>query len=184
MRADARRNRERVLAAAREAFAEHGADLPVEEIARRAGVGVGTVYRHFPSKDALLDGLILDQFGAILAAAEEGLEKDDPWEAFNELIWFGAERQAADISLCDALFARKAVTQSPEVADLRVRLEGATEELVRRSQASGQMREDFEVVDLPLFFASMTGAIRSAHDNPGADWRRHLGFVLDGLKAT
>jgi AcrR family transcriptional regulator len=183
MRADARRNRERVLAAAREAFAEYGQDLPMDEIARRAGVGVGTVYRHFPSKEALLDGLIVDHFGIIMETAEEGLQGDDPWGSFQKAIWVGAERQGEDISLCEALFQRKAMSESNEVRELRERLEGATEELVRRSQAAGKLRKDFDIVDLPLFFAAMTGAIQMSRNYPQADWRRHLQRMIDGLAA-
>jgi AcrR family transcriptional regulator len=183
MRADARRNREKVLAAAREAFAEYGQELPMDEIARRAGVGVGTVYRHFPSKEALLDGLIVDHFGVIMETAEEGLASDDAWGAFQKAIWIGAERQAEDISLCEALFQRKAMAESNEVLQLRERLEGATEELVRRAQEAGKMRKDFDVVDLPLFFASMTGAIQMSRNYPDADWRRQLQRMIDGLAA-
>jgi AcrR family transcriptional regulator len=183
MRADARRNRERVLTCAREAFAEHGIDLQMEELARLACVGVGTVYRHFPSKEALLDALLADHFAMLATAANEALERDDPWEALCDVIRLGAERQAVDSSFCDAMWARKAVTTSPSFAALRVDLEDATAELIQRAQAAGDMRPDFTVDDLPMFFASLTGAVRSAHDHPELDWRRQLQFLLDGLKA-
>jgi AcrR family transcriptional regulator len=184
MRADARRNRERVLTAAREAFAEHGGELSMEELARRAEVGVGTLYRHFPSKGALLDALIVDNFGPLAEAAEAARDRDDPWQAFNELIWMGAEMQVRDIGACEAMMARKAQTQSDAVASVRARLEGAMAELIARSQAAGDMRPDFTPSDLPLFFASLTGALRTAHDHPDVDWRRHLQFQLDGLRAA
>jgi AcrR family transcriptional regulator len=183
LRADARRNRERVVTAAREAFAEHGVDLPMEELARRAGVGVGTVYRHFPSKEALLDALLVDHFAAIAANAQAALTRDDPWDAFCDCIRFGAERQAVDSSFCDAMFARKMESTNDAVVQVREDLESATEELIRRAQAAGDMRADFTPDDLPMFFASMSGAVRSAHDHPGLDWRRQLEFLLDGLRA-
>jgi AcrR family transcriptional regulator len=184
MRADARRNRERVLAVARAEFAEHGVELPMEELARRAGVGVGTVYRHFPSKEALLDALLVDHFAAIAANARAALDGDaDPWDAFCDCIRFGAERQAVDSSFCDAMFARKAVSQAPAVRAVRDDLEGATAELIVRAQAAGAMRADFTTDDLPMFFASLSGAVRTAHSHPELDWRRQLEFLLDGLRA-
>jgi AcrR family transcriptional regulator len=183
LRADARRNRERVLAVAREAFAENGVDLPMEELARRADVGVGTVYRHFPSKEALLDALLVDHFAAIAANAQEGLQRDDPWQAFTDCIRFGAERQAVDTSFCDAMFARKAASRSEAVLQVRHDLESATGELIRRCQDAGAMRKDFGPDDLPLFFGALTGAVRSAQEHPELDWRRQLEFLLDGLKA-
>ena len=81
LRADARRNRERVIAAARAVFAEHGRDAQMDDVARRAGVGVGTVYRHFPTKEALLVALALDAFERVVAEARRALENPDPWEA-------------------------------------------------------------------------------------------------------
>ncbi len=82
LRADARRNREKVLAAARAVFSEHGRDAQMDDVARRAGVGVGTVYRHFPTKEALIEALMVAAFETIAEAAEAALEIEDPWEAF------------------------------------------------------------------------------------------------------
>src|ERR1700756_2007672 len=81
LRADAARNRERVLAAAREAFAEYGRDAQMEDVARRAGVGVGTVYRHFATKEALVDALLETRFRQAMERAREALALEDPWEA-------------------------------------------------------------------------------------------------------
>jgi AcrR family transcriptional regulator len=85
LRADARRNREKVLAAARAEFSEHGRDAQMDEVARRAGVGVGTVYRHFPTKEALIEALMVDSFQMIAAEARAALEIEDPWEAFSKV---------------------------------------------------------------------------------------------------
>jgi AcrR family transcriptional regulator len=183
LRADARRNRERVITVAREAFAEHGVDLPMEELARRAGVGVGTVYRHFPSKEALLDALVIDHMTAIVANPRAALERDDAWEAFCDCIRFGADRQAVDSSFCDAMFARKEGSTDPDVLKVRHDLESATQELIQRAQDTGAMRPDFSADDLPMFFTTLSGAIRSAHDHPELDWRRQLEFLVDGLRA-
>jgi AcrR family transcriptional regulator len=182
-RADARRNRERVLLAARAAFAEFGVELPMDDLARRAGVGVGTLYRHFPNKDALLDALIVDHFGQIAAAARVAVTRDDAWDAFCELIWMGAERQAEDCAFCDTLAARKAISTSPDVAAVRAEVDRFIGQLIERAQAAGDMRSDFTIDDVPLLFASIAGATRSADGQPGLDWRRQVRFLLDGLRA-
>src|SRR3954462_534801 len=90
LRADARRNREKVLAAARAVFADEGVDAQMDDVARRADVGVGTVYRHFPTKDALLHALSDELFDVIAAHTRTLLELDDPWEAFQQTLWFAA----------------------------------------------------------------------------------------------
>jgi AcrR family transcriptional regulator len=161
-RADARRNRERVMAAARAAFAEAGADLPMEEIARSAGVGIGTVYRHFPNKEALL-------------------AKDDAWEAFRDMVREGAAAQAEDVAYCELVMARKPFSRSEAVAALREELDAETGKLLRRAKDEGGMREDFTREDMPVMFASIAGAIRSSRDESA--WKRQVEFALDGLRA-
>src|SRR5690349_23270979 len=91
LRADARRNREKVLAAARVVFAEHGAEAQMDDVARRAKVGVGTVYRHFPTKEALLTALSQDTFARIAERARGLLDLEDPWEAFTTMMWDAGE---------------------------------------------------------------------------------------------
>ena len=90
LRADARRNRERVLTAARAVFAEQGREAQMDDVARHAEVGVGTVYRHFPTKEALIEAVAIDSFERVTAKAQEALELDDPWEAFTSTLWSGA----------------------------------------------------------------------------------------------
>src|ERR1700754_5269914 len=96
LRADARRNRERVLTAARTVFAEHGREAQMDDVARRAGVGVGTVYRHFPTKEALVNALAVDLFGQLISAAREAYTLEDPWEAFTQALWAGGHLLASD----------------------------------------------------------------------------------------
>src|SRR4051794_25185236 len=103
LRADARRNRERVLMAAREVFGEQGREAQMDDVARRAMVGVGTVYRHFPTKEALIDSLVLETFERIIAVAVEQLEHaDQPWDALVRTMWAGAEMLAGDRSMSEA----------------------------------------------------------------------------------
>jgi AcrR family transcriptional regulator len=181
LRADARRNRERVIEAARGAFAEAGADLPMEEIARRAGVGIGTVYRHFPNKEALLDALLASQLALFVERTRTALNKDDAWEAFRDMVREGASAQADDMAFCELVMARKSVSRSEQVAELREQLEFETGKLLDRAKAEGRMRDDFAIGDVSVLFASIAGAIRSS-DSPDA-WRRQVEFALDGLRA-
>src|SRR5690349_10916702 len=101
LRADARRNRERVLEAARAVFAEHGRDAQMDDVAKKAGVGVGTVYRHFPTKEALIEALVVDSFQKIALRAEAALQADDAWDALASTLWAGAEILAADRALSE-----------------------------------------------------------------------------------
>src|SRR5215217_5750119 len=104
LRADARRNRERVLTAARDVFAEQGREAQMDDVARRAEVGVGTVYRHFPTKEALIDALVATAFERLLAVAkEQAAREDDPWDALVTTLWAGAEILAADRAVSEIM---------------------------------------------------------------------------------
>jgi len=107
LRADARRNREKVLAAARAVFSEQGVDAQMDDVARRADVGVGTVYRHFPTKEALLNALSDELFAVVAVYTRNLLTLDDPWEAFTRAMWFGAEKTAGDRAFAEILAATR-----------------------------------------------------------------------------
>ena len=182
LRADARRNRERVLISAREVFASHGYDAQVDEIARHAGVGVGTVYRHFPTKEALLEALVADSFERIGDAAVASLENPDPWDAFASVLWTGAEVLAANRGLTEALTIQPTFDQLP--ADHMVRVHEAMSEVIRRGQEAGVIRADLQGDDVPMLMCGVGAATRKPHSCGGTAWRRHMGIVLDGLRAT
>jgi len=179
LRADARRNRERVLAAARKAFATDGLDAQMDEIARRAGVGVGTVYRHFPTKEALLEALWQDKMERILELNREALQNPDPWGGLEQMFERGTEMQADDLGWCEAVGAMRpgglnATTAPPELLD-------ATNELLDRAKGAGALRKDFDFDDVSRVFCAMAGVISAQ----GPDAREpFLRVILDGLRAS
>jgi len=181
LRADARRNREKVLAAARAVFSEHGRDAQMDDVARRAGVGVGTVYRHFPTKEALIEALVVDSFQAIALRGEAALQMDDPWEAFASTLWAGAEIMAADRALSEVFASIPGAMEAamPTVDGLRETLE----EIMRRAKAAGALREDAVADDIPMIMCGIGSATKKQHACH-APWRRHLTIVLDGLRAS
>jgi AcrR family transcriptional regulator len=180
LRADARRNREKVLAAARAVFAEQGVDAQMDDVARRADVGIGTVYRHFPTKEALLNALSDEVFAVVAVYVRTLLTLDDPWEAFTRAMWFGAEKTAGDRAFTEILAAtRKFPPRTcPGKEDLLV----TTAELIDRCKAAGVMRQDAMVDDVGLLMCGVGSAAAMEHSVPDA-WRRHLAIVLDGLRA-
>jgi len=174
LRADARRNRERILDAARAVFSSKGRDAHLEDVARRAGVGVGTVYRHFPTKDALLEALAREQFDLLTRWAQEAEHEPDPWAAFHALMWRGAELQASDRALMEAVAEFK-----PSVAQQAEELHAATERLMHRAQAEGEMRADATGDDIRLMMCGLGSVMQMSGDG----WRRYLTVMLDGLRA-
>ena len=185
MRADARRNRDRILAAAREAFAEYGAETQMDDIAGRAQVGVGTLYRHFPTKDALTGELVKLKLAAFTARAREKFDTDErPFESFADLIREQAEVMQADASQHRMMFAltREAMKGvAPTAAGLR----DAVRQIIERAQAAGEMRPEVTEDDVRTFMCGL-GSMMAA-DAMGVmryDWRRALGFWLDGIRAV
>jgi AcrR family transcriptional regulator len=181
LRADARRNREKVLAAARAVFSEHGREAQIDDVARRAGVGVGTVYRHFPTKEALIEALMADAFQTIADEARRALEIEDPWEAFTTVLWRGAETMSADRAMSE-VFA--SITGPMESAMPTIgALTESMEIIMRRAQEAGVLRPDAMIDDIPMLMCGIGSATKKEHRCEGA-WRRHLSIVLDGLRAT
>jgi AcrR family transcriptional regulator len=180
LRADARRNREKVLAAARAVFAEQGVDAQMDDVARRADVGVGTVYRHFPTKEALLYALSDELFAVVAVHTRTLLTVEDPWEAFTRAMWFGAEKTAGDRAFTEILGATRTgpARTCPGKEDLLV----TVGELMDRCKAAGKMRSDAMVEDIGLLMCGVGAASHMEHSVPDA-WRRHLAILLDGLRA-
>jgi AcrR family transcriptional regulator len=181
-RADARRNRKRILDAARELFAEHGYDAQIDEIARGAGVGVGTVYRHFPNKEDLLEALIQARFEGLADAAREAIANPSPWDGFEGFMRYSAGVMARDRALSEAMFER------PEM--MRAGAEGVgmpdlLTELVGRAQAAGELREEVIWEDVPGLICGVGRALSEGKIGPHEmGWERYLGIILDGLRAS
>lgn len=177
LRADAQRNLERVLEAAADAFAEEGADVSVDEIARRAGVGHATVFRRFPTKESLIAAIVCQRMNGLLAFADEALERPDAGEAFRDFIWNAGETYATDRALYEGLGRCTDVT---EVAEAKAELHALVEQLIARAQACDELRSDIHAEDVSLLIGSAIQATTRSND-PDA-WRRYLGVVLDGLR--
>jgi AcrR family transcriptional regulator len=185
LRADARRNREAVIAAAAELFAEQGVDAQMPDIAKAAKVGVGTVYRHFPTKDDLIEALVEARFERIAERGREALKEanDDPWKAFCDYMRFSVELQANDRALSQAMASRADVMQAHAENSGVFEMSG---KLVALAQKSGDLRRDAEVWDVPMIICGLghvTQAARAGEMAPGMSWERFLAIVLDGLRA-
>jgi AcrR family transcriptional regulator len=175
-RSDARRNRERVIAAARELLARDGLDAQMDEIARAAGVGVGTVYRHFATKDELIEALAFDRFERLREVAEAALAIDDPLAGFEHMIRGSAAIQTRDRSLSEVL------TSQPDLmmrAAQSVGMEELTRSVVERAKADGSLRAGVRWEDVPMFMCALAGTFKG----PFADTDRYVTVILDGLRA-
>jgi AcrR family transcriptional regulator len=179
LRRDAQLNRERIIEAARACFAESGLDVGVEEISRRAGVGMGTLYRRFPTKQSLVHAIFEDGLDRLQDAIDQALAAEDPWEGFVGMILATVERQAADHGFGQMVVLRLGPAAIPDT--VRRRFFGPLEDLLERAQAAGQVRTDIDAEDLPAI-VRMAGASVLGQP-PGSDTRRHVGLLLDGLRA-
>jgi AcrR family transcriptional regulator len=180
LRADALRNRERILTAARDVVGRDGADAQMDAVAAAAGVGVGTVYRHFPTKQALLGALVAAHFERTLAVVREALEEPPGWEPFARVMTYSCESLAGDAGTRDALMGGPDVW--PHVGPVRDELSAEMGRLIARTQGAGVLRADFAEGDMPTIMCGLAATMR-VHAGAPIDWRRHLEVVLDGLRA-
>lgn len=180
LRADARRNRQAIIDAARLLFAELGLEVQMPDVARAANVGVGTVYRHFPTKDQLIAAIAAQQFERMAERAREDLDAPDPWEGIADFLRFAIQIQADDRGLCEVMSSR------PELMDTAAQDAGLPElgdQLVKRAQSSGQLRPDLDWQDLPMIACGL-GHITHGGPVPSVGrWPRLVEIILDGLRA-
>jgi AcrR family transcriptional regulator len=180
MRVDALRNRDRLMAAAADLFAERGVDVPLEEIARRAGVSIGTLYNHFANRGALLDAVLPDWVAELDRLAEVALADPDPWQGFAGFLDGLFLIQARNRSMNDAI-ARTPVGPVDVAAECG-RGGGVIESVVRHAMDAGVLRRDFGSDDVATVVGAMSKVIALSNGDDSV-WRRHLGFLLDGLRA-
>lgn len=177
LRSDAIRNRDKLLAAAGHEFAAQGLDAPLEHIAKRAGVSIGTLYNHFPNRDDFLNALLPERLGlAMEEIAAEALAEDDAWRGFETYLVGIFALQAKDNGLNDAISQR--IPLSAEVLAVCQRGLEHAESVIGRAKASGQLRPDYEPADLGSLIGAMSQVIRR---DPNS-WRRFLAFYLGGLR--
>lgn len=181
LRADAQRNRDRIVQAAGAAFAEQGLDVCVDEIARRAGVGIGTLYRRFPTKALLIQAIFEERLRELRPVAERALAGADAWAGLAELVHATVACQAADQGFLQEL--ARAVGADALTAGARERFFAPFEELLGRAQAAGEARPDIGPDDLPALLR-MAGAAAAAQAGAGSepDAQRHVALLLDGLR--
>jgi AcrR family transcriptional regulator len=182
LRADAERNRRRILAAAAEVFAVRGLQAGLDEIARHAGVGTGTVYRRFPDKAMLIEALFDSRIDAVIELAEAAHDTPDAWEGLVLFMEGAIEMQHADRGLTDLLFCDGC--SSTRFAKKKDSLTPTVVALVERAKASGQLRADVTVTDLIVIQFMLHSVGMFALDVAPELWRRQLGLVLDGLRAN
>jgi AcrR family transcriptional regulator len=180
LRADARRNRERVLAAAEQVFAESGLKGQVEEVARRAGVGVGTVCRNFPTKQALVEAVLLCMYESLLGTAQAALENPDPGEAFERFFVALPEFQARHRALSEQMANELPTSAQP----IREQVLRALTELVARAQASGAIRADIGPADVSMLFAGVAHATALAGEFQPLLRERYVRIILDGMRPS
>jgi AcrR family transcriptional regulator len=150
------------------------------DVARQANVGVGTVYRHFPTKDDLISALVVDRFERLAQNAREALEVPDPWEGISSFVRFSAEIQAEDRGLCEVMGSRPDMMNAAAYA---VGLPELCERLVKRGQRSGQLRRDLTWEDIPMIACGL-GRITQTTTGPATGrWPRLVEIILDGLRA-
>jgi AcrR family transcriptional regulator len=181
LRRDAERNRQRILEAAREAFAEVGLSVTLDEIAHRAGVGVGTIYRRFPDKEKLIDALFEDQINGFVAMAEECLGHEDAWSGLLSFFERATESHACDRGFKEvALSGYHGLERCSRARELMLPV---VSRLVDRAQADGSLRADVAPTDLPLLQLMLGSLSDCTRDVDPEVWRRYLGIVTDGLRA-
>ncbi|KUH97200.1 TetR/AcrR family transcriptional regulator [Mycobacterium sp. IS-3022] len=181
LRKDAERNRNRVLQAARELFAAKGLEPNLNDVAHHAGVGVGTVYRRFATKDELVEAVFVDGLDQLTALAEAGLRHEDAWEGFVWFVEHMCEMTATDRGLREIAFSK--TYGGDRVIAAQDRLHPVATRLVERAQIDGRLRSDISPTDMPII-SLLAGMVSEFAGHVDTNlWRRYVGILLDGMRS-
>jgi AcrR family transcriptional regulator len=181
LRKDAQRNRERLVTSARQLFASDGIDVSVEDVTRNAGVGMGTLYRHFRTKQDLVDAVLEEAFDAYVGLARESVAADDAWSGLATFLERTLELHATNRCLLHVI--RSSEHHRARAQATRRRVRPLLEQLVAQAQAQGKLRPDVTAEDIPVLLWSLGGVIETTADVAPDLWRRQLALLLDGLRA-
>ena len=180
LRRDAERNRRRIIEAARELCATRGLEATLNEVAHHATLGVGTVYRRFPTKEALFEAIFEDGVDQLVALAETALEAENSWDGFAWFVQQMTESTATDRGLREVAFSRACCGGRVDAG--RTRLDPVVTKLVERAQRDGYLRPEIRSTDAPLL-GLMAGAVSEYSDGLSADlWRRYVAILLQGMR--
>jgi len=182
LRVDAERNRVALLAAAREVFAEQGLEAPLEEIALRAGVGIATLYRRFPTRGQLVAAALVDKIAQYAEAAEQALAIPDPWAGFASFVERICELQADDRGLSDLL--SMTLPTDDRIEQLRKIANQRVARLVARAKATGQLRQEFVAEDLLVLLVANASVVHVTRQDAPEAWRRFVALMLDAFGQT
>lgn len=181
LRADARRNRARMLEAARTVLQRDGLAAQMDAIAAEAGLGVGTLYRHFPTREALIDVLVAERLQQLLSSAQAAADNAEPWAAVEDLVWRFAAFEAEDRGMADILsdYRSRAMgaPDAPEAAFMDY-----LSTAVARAQAAGAMRSDVSAMDVLTAVCGLGKMVGPTSASDPQQWRRLVGVLLDGLR--
>lgn len=180
LRTDAERNRGRIIEVAAVAFARHGLDVPLEEVAEGAGVGIATVYRRFGGRDGLIGACFERRLAEYASTAEDALGATDGWTGFSQYVERICAMQAADRGLADVL--NRSLPNAKSLEAHRARGYELSVRLIKRAQAEGSMRPDAVAEDLALLFMANAGVIAVTRGAAPDGWRRFVAIFLDGLR--
>lgn len=182
LRQDAARNRERLIRAAREVFRRKGMDAPLDEIARVAGVAIGTLYNRFPTRGELVDAALAPLAERAIELAERAVAAEDPWAGLASFMEQSCALIAADRGYAD--IHRTHVPGTPLIDAAQERLAALKARILERAQTAGVLRVDVVPIDLAMIAWGVTGTMDATRDIAPDAWRRHLALSLDGLRPT
>jgi AcrR family transcriptional regulator len=179
LRADAARNRDAIVAVARDVFAEHGLEAPLEAIAARAGVGIATLYRRFPTREKLVAAALVEKVAVYVEAARQALAAPDPWDGFAGVVERICELQAGDRGLSDLL--SMTLSADERVEELRRTANDLLIAVIDRAKAAGTLREDFVGEDLVLLLIATAAVMHVTRTDAPEAWRRFVALALESF---